>query len=355
LHRKGLVIGMLILMIGVNIGNTFAGDVDVKTISSAGFDGNTLYVGGSGPNNHTVIQEAVDNASHGDTVFVYSGIYSHYFASNWACVRIDKRICLLGEDRDNTIINGSGSMRVVYIRASGVIISGFTLQHGGDPYQYGAFGRGVDAIQHLSDIQIFNNIIQENYQAIGVQWETTDVSIHDNIIRGNYDGFDNGADTFRLDIFNNTFSDNDIGLPLSGNDFHVHHNIFVNNLVGIELYNGKFDSVIEHNHFQNNGVGIHLLITRSTIQKNNFVGNTQHIDLYKGATFLLIPILPLFRQRWRNNYWDDWNSTQPRPIRGEWGLHIFMPIPKPYALLIAMIPYVEYDWRPSQQPYDIGV
>ena len=34
-------------MIGVNIGSTFAGDVDVKTISSVGFDGNTLYVDGT--------------------------------------------------------------------------------------------------------------------------------------------------------------------------------------------------------------------------------------------------------------------------------------------------------------------
>jgi len=36
-------------------------------------NGNTLYVGGSGPNNYTKIQDAIDNASNGDTVFVYSG------------------------------------------------------------------------------------------------------------------------------------------------------------------------------------------------------------------------------------------------------------------------------------------
>jgi hypothetical protein len=75
LHRKGLVIGILILLIGVNIGSTFAGDVDVKTMSSVGFDGNTLYVGGSGPNNYTVIQEAVDNASHGDTVILINMVH----------------------------------------------------------------------------------------------------------------------------------------------------------------------------------------------------------------------------------------------------------------------------------------
>ena len=36
--------------------------------------GNTLYVGGSGPGNYTKIQDAIDNTSDGDTVFVYKGI-----------------------------------------------------------------------------------------------------------------------------------------------------------------------------------------------------------------------------------------------------------------------------------------
>jgi hypothetical protein len=38
--------------------------------------GNTLYVGGNEPNNYTAIQHAVDNATSGDTVFVYSGTYN---------------------------------------------------------------------------------------------------------------------------------------------------------------------------------------------------------------------------------------------------------------------------------------
>ena len=34
-----------------------------------------LYVGGSGPGNFSKIQDAVDNTSDGDIVFVYSGFY----------------------------------------------------------------------------------------------------------------------------------------------------------------------------------------------------------------------------------------------------------------------------------------
>ena len=92
MHRKGLVIGILILMLGVNIGSTFAGDVDVKTMSSVGFDGNTLYVGGSGPGNYSSIQGAIDDTVDGDTVFVYSGVYDDYNPDFLGCVNINKSI-----------------------------------------------------------------------------------------------------------------------------------------------------------------------------------------------------------------------------------------------------------------------
>ncbi|HWR28033.1 MAG TPA: hypothetical protein VN377_06325, partial [Candidatus Thermoplasmatota archaeon] len=51
--------------------------------------GNWLYVGGSGSNNYTMIQDAIDNASDGDTVFVFNGMYVGY-------VIINKSINLIG-------------------------------------------------------------------------------------------------------------------------------------------------------------------------------------------------------------------------------------------------------------------
>jgi hypothetical protein len=35
-------------------------------------EGNTLYVGGTGPNNYSSIQDAIENATSFDTIFVYS-------------------------------------------------------------------------------------------------------------------------------------------------------------------------------------------------------------------------------------------------------------------------------------------
>ena len=65
-------------------------------------NGNTLFVGGTGPNNYTKIQDAIDNASDGDTVFVYDDS-SPYFES----IIINKKISLIGKDKNicNNVIN----------------------------------------------------------------------------------------------------------------------------------------------------------------------------------------------------------------------------------------------------------
>ena len=59
-------------------------------------EGNILYVGGFGPGNYTSIQEAVNDASDYDTVFVFddSSPYEE-------CVDIKVRISLIGEDKEN--------------------------------------------------------------------------------------------------------------------------------------------------------------------------------------------------------------------------------------------------------------
>ena len=45
--------------------------VTVEQSSISTLYGNVLYVGGTGPKNYTKIQNAIDNASNGDTVFVF--------------------------------------------------------------------------------------------------------------------------------------------------------------------------------------------------------------------------------------------------------------------------------------------
>ncbi len=89
--------------------------------------GNWLYVGGSGPRNYTKIQDAIDNASDGDTVFVYddsSPYYEH--------VRINVTLALLGQNRDTTVIDGGGHGDVLTVNRTGVAVAGFTIQRSED-------------------------------------------------------------------------------------------------------------------------------------------------------------------------------------------------------------------------------
>jgi len=59
-----------------------------------------LFVGGTGPLNYTSIQDAINDVSAEGYVMVYAGVY-------YENIIIDKNIILIGEDRNNTIIDGS--------------------------------------------------------------------------------------------------------------------------------------------------------------------------------------------------------------------------------------------------------
>ena len=85
--------------------------------------GNTLYVGGSGPGNYTSIQDAINDANDGDTVFVYNGLYFEHIV-------IFKTIDLIGENRNTTIIDGGESGTVIRVSVDWVNITGFTVRKG---------------------------------------------------------------------------------------------------------------------------------------------------------------------------------------------------------------------------------
>ena len=355
--EKGLAVAVILLFIGMCIVPSTAIQELKEKPSPISFDGDTLYVGGSGPNNYTRIQDAIDNASDGDTVFVYSGIYSDFFPEIWACVRISKRIQLLGEDRATTIINGTGFDRVVVVahETEGVEISGFTIQHGVE-LNSSDWALGIDVSNH---IEVHNNIITNTNKGIYINQQYTDILVYDNIIINNKNGIEaESNDRSFIEIFNNTISDNECGFYCAhNNEVSVYDNLITNNSVGIYMSQGESNNVIYHNHIIDNSIGISIATSRSTtIQENNFINNEKHATLLKRTILLTIPIVPLYRQRWTKNYWDNWDATKPHPVNGLiiFYFNIVIPI-KPFFITIpiGLLPYVEFDWHPAQEPYDI--
>jgi len=124
--EKIISIPIVLLLIGMSIPTTATDSIadNIYEIIET-FDGNILYVGGSGPENYTAIQDAINDASSGDLVFVYDD-------SSPYCERVlvDKSLLLIGENPETTIIDGELAGSVVNITASDVVISGFTIQNG---------------------------------------------------------------------------------------------------------------------------------------------------------------------------------------------------------------------------------
>ena len=131
--KEVLVIGIVALLIGTStISSAIILDKnkDIKSLEmikqtfiSTMQNGNILYVGGTGPGNYTKIQDAIDNASDGDTVYVFGGVYNEKL---W----IRNQINLIGENTDTTIIDGSNFSHFkgqVNILSDWVNFSGFSI------------------------------------------------------------------------------------------------------------------------------------------------------------------------------------------------------------------------------------
>ena len=129
----------------------------------------TLYVGGSGPGNYSKIQDAIDNASDRDTVFVCNGIY-------YENIVINKSINLIGENAKTTIIDGMEKSRTVFILASNVLVYNFTIRNG-------TIGIGNSRWhENLEKITIKNNIVINNiYEGISL-WRCNHCIIYGNTV-----------------------------------------------------------------------------------------------------------------------------------------------------------------------------
>ena len=171
------------------------------SISESKVLGKTLYVGGGEPGNYTYIQDAVENASDGDTVFVYKGVYHEN-------IIVDKSVKLMGEDKYSTIIDADKQGDGVKIIANNVTFCNFTVRNTGIGNSKEYLWNAAIRI-HFSDRNVIENVICEdtNY---GIWTEYSD----DNIIRNNvfyafYDGISlTGKDNFLRNnsMFNSSIS-----------------------------------------------------------------------------------------------------------------------------------------------------
>jgi parallel beta-helix repeat protein len=187
---------------------------------------------------HT-IQEAVNHANEGDTVYVKKGTY-------YGLVDIYKSLNLIGEDRATTIINANSTPQAategifVHHGAGQVVIRGFTVKNG---FWGVLLGNVFTVLSH--------NIITDNMDGIRPGFGN---KIVDNEITSNFgDGvYMRGVDN--CTFYGNTFERNGrCGVwagDCYGNIFVA--NTFSNNAYGISLEENSANNTLYHNNFINN-------------------------------------------------------------------------------------------------------
>jgi len=302
--------------------------------------GRTLYVGGNGPDNHSEIQNAIDAANDGDTVFVYDGVYEEN-------IKVNKTIKLIGENRNTTFIDGGNRRDVVKLTADGITVSGFTIRNGGSPFGH-AYAGGI-RLDPSSNSVISDNVIIENdlYGIWVLENESSHTTISNNIISGNGKEGQGGLNIWLYQSSHNTISDNiiekgmgyglaicywSINTTVTGNviadnrmegiksrycyDNNIYGNtIKNNNYFGIRILNASANNVIEHNNFMNNDpMDAFFTITDSSLSN-----------------------------QWNSNYWGR-SRMLPKPVIGY--------IKKDISY-IPYIPWFTFDWHPAKEPYKI--
>jgi len=343
--KKLLVVGIIILMVGMSVPST---GFNVEK-STASFDGNTLYVGGDGPGNYSTIQDAIDNANNGDTVYVYNGTY-------YEIVVLDKSLNLFGEDKNNTVINSKHTGDVISITVGSTTISGFHILNGGN---YGLY------LAESDNNEIINNKITNSNGGIELYYSNHN-EIHSNIICDNAEEgiylycshqnsiFENyiyrqgeGIELIRSDgnhisynsIFNhnyNPYEDWAKGIFISGSNS--------NNVVYNKLYNNEIGISIEYSNENNVSQNELSNVSWSIILEDSLSNAINNNNLFESKIWFLIHFFSegsiCWTNNWNNNYWEK-ARILPKPIFG--------------YISYFKVPWINFDWHPAKEPFDIGV
>jgi parallel beta-helix repeat protein len=244
--------------------------ITIFIISPNGFseehDESIIYISKSEMGNYTSIQEGIDAADSSDTIYVLNGTYSENIV-------IDKQIVLIGESKNNTIIDGRGAGNTIKVNANYVKISGFTIQNSGLIYP----NSGINLSSNNNIIE--GNLITDNFYGITLYFA------YDNIIRDNIIQNDDHCGIYLSSSSNNTMINNTIrdniyngiGAYYQSDNNLISDNIFLNNgFCGVNIRVAKENNIID-NDFLDNNIGIHIPPNNNE-DNNDFSNNNIDIE-----------------------------------------------------------------------------
>lgn len=276
------------------------------------------------PDDYSTIQDAINAAAEGDTIFVKKGTYQ--IPTNQT-LTIHKPISLIGEDTENTIISLNPGYNVTYVLttpffdlANAIIVDANDVKLSGFTISIASPGGYISVTGDR--IEIIGNNLKTGGSTTGLRVSGSHCNITDNIsdVRFQVHGsFNYVVQNYFFGIFldgdSNTISNNSCTYVNLGHYMPCLYNIISGNRVesrtrsysGISLENSAHN-VIYANYISGFSFGVELdtLAENNTFYHNNFVDSLNaHISVSEGELFL--------SNFWDNseegNYWDDYNGT----------------------------------------------
>lgn len=236
--RKTVTITAIMILLQV----TLAFLVQSETIQKITED-NFIIVDKDGGGQYTSVQEAINHAKSGWTIYIKNGEYPEV-------IEIKKTIQLVGEDKDSTLINpiSEENRYAVYVGASGVKIKNVGITNGAP----GIYSQGIKISSKntvIDNCKIFNT-------PVGIAVWTGENS-----------------------IYNSTFYGcKDEGIALLGsskkpcNNNIISNCIFYDNCDGIELQHSSYNQIINCKFYNNMHTGINAIASNNN---GNIISNCE--------------------------------------------------------------------------------
>lgn len=325
-------------------------------------DKNIIFVGGKGENNFSKIQDAIDSSDNDATIYVYNGTYHEH-------ILIDKKITLIGESKQSTIIDGRYNLEnqsILHVTSDHVKVTNFTFQNAkGIDGRAGLFMTKFP--QRITRNNIFKNNIVKNC-SYGVMFvNPMNTIISNNSLYGCGIGphltipfyFDNVFDDNKVNskpilmiineknkVINNVETDSVILIKCS--NIKIKNINITNNTVGIDIsYCHKIN--VSHCKISNMGRG-GIYVHHSnfcTFEHNNFTNDNwgiffrkSHFNKIINNNFWNISMPDWFAQSyfnyWNSNYWEE-PVERIKMIYGKIGF-------------FENFPWFNYDLRPKSIP-----
>jgi len=247
------------------------------------------------------IQDAIDAASAGDTIYIAAGTYTEN-------VVVNKAVTLRGAGPDVcTVTAASSTTHVFNVTADGVTISGFTIT-GCTDAAYGINLEGVDGCCIFGNKLLDNpiaialrpgsddNVIESNYISTTGDFGISLISSDNNLIKGNRVELDSVGQAIWVDTCSNceiianacsVTSGSAIRLVGNMGDGYFSGNIVRGNVckdstIGISLNNGA-DNLIESNICTNIGNAIRIDASYGKTSSGNIIRGNRLVNGWSAA------------------------------------------------------------------------